>query len=70
MIEELEDLSQKAKSSFSLSLRKLPQPMSLGEMAKTWDACARAVFSELAKRLGGGSFSSMYGMWEKCVPAA
>lgn len=67
---EYEDLSSKAKSRFSISLRNLSQPMSLGEIAKTWDACARAVILEYAQRSGGGSFSSIYGTWEDCLSAA
>lgn len=61
---EYEDLSVKAKSRFSISLRNLSQPMSLGEIARIWDDCARAVISEYAQQSGGGSFSSKYGTWE------
>ncbi|RDX58376.1 Mediator of RNA polymerase II transcription subunit 15a, partial [Mucuna pruriens] len=64
---ENEDLSEKAKSRFSTSLRSLSQPMSLGEIARTWDVCARSVISEHAQRSGGGSFSSKYGTWEDCL---
>lgn len=67
---EYEDLSIKAKSRFSLSLRSLSQPMSLGEIARTWDVCARTVISEYAQQSGGGSFSSKYGTWENCLSAA
>ncbi|OAY36943.1 mediator of RNA polymerase II transcription subunit 15a [Manihot esculenta] len=66
---EYEDLSVKAKSRFSISLRSLSQPMSLGEIARTWDVCARAVISEHAQQSGGGSFSSKYGTWENCLSA-
>ncbi|GFZ09678.1 hypothetical protein Acr_21g0002770 [Actinidia rufa] len=66
---EYEDLSVKAKSRFSISLRSLSQPMSLGEIARTWDVCARAVISEYAQQSGGGSFSSKYGTWEDCLSA-
>ncbi|KAI8572510.1 hypothetical protein RHMOL_Rhmol01G0204700 [Rhododendron molle] len=66
---QCEDLSLKAKSRFSISLRNLSQPWSLGEIAKTWDACARAVMLEYAQRSGGGSFSSIYGMREDCLSA-
>ncbi|XP_008789503.2 mediator of RNA polymerase II transcription subunit 15a [Phoenix dactylifera] len=64
---ESDDLSVKAKSRFSISLRGLSQPMSLGEMARRWDACARKVIAEYAQQTGGGSFSSRYGAWENCV---
>ncbi|XP_019184522.1 PREDICTED: mediator of RNA polymerase II transcription subunit 15a-like isoform X7 [Ipomoea nil] len=64
---EYEDLSIKAKSRFCASLRSLSQPMSLKEMARTWDICARAVISEYAQQSGGGSFSSKYGTWESCL---
>lgn len=66
---EYEDLSVKAKSRFSISLRSISQPMSLGEIARTWDVCARAVISEHAQQSGGGSFSSKYGTWENCLSA-
>ncbi|CAL0332342.1 unnamed protein product [Lupinus luteus] len=64
---ENEDLSMKARSRFSISLRSLSQPMSLGVIARTWDTCARAVICEHAQKSGGGSFSSKYGSWEDCL---
>ncbi|XP_010031032.2 mediator of RNA polymerase II transcription subunit 15a isoform X3 [Eucalyptus grandis] len=67
---EYEDLSVKAKSRFSISLRSLSQPMSLRDIARTWDDCARAVILEYAQQRGGGSFSSKYGTWENCLSAA
>ncbi|KAK4267593.1 hypothetical protein QN277_024353 [Acacia crassicarpa] len=67
---ENEDLSVKTKSRFSNSLRSLSEPMSLGEMARTWDVCARAIISEYAQQSGGGTFSSKYGTWENCLSAA
>ncbi|XP_074274402.1 mediator of RNA polymerase II transcription subunit 15a isoform X2 [Silene latifolia] len=67
---ELGDLSAKAKSRFSISLRCLSQPMSLKDIARTWDACARAVICEYAQQKGGGSFSSKYGTWENCLGTA
>ncbi|KAI3692446.1 hypothetical protein L6452_32262 [Arctium lappa] len=67
---EYEDLSVKTKSRFSISLRSLSQPMSLKEIARTWDVCARAVISEYAQQSGGGTFSSKYGVWENCLSAA
>ncbi|GAY43635.1 hypothetical protein CUMW_076020 [Citrus unshiu] len=42
------NLSEKTRSRFSLSLRKLSEPMSLAEMAMTWDICARTVLLEYA----------------------
>ncbi|KAH7690876.1 hypothetical protein IHE45_02G078400 [Dioscorea alata] len=67
--QDCEDLSTKAKSRFSTSLRGLPQPISLREMANTWDLCTQKVISEYAQRTGGGVFSSKYGAWENCVSA-
>ncbi|KAF0900848.1 hypothetical protein E2562_035483 [Oryza meyeriana var. granulata] len=64
-----DDLSTKARSKFSISLRGLAEPMSLREIARTWDACARKVIAEYAQQTGGGSFSSSYGCWENCVGA-
>uniref|UniRef100_A0A2N9GK05 Mediator complex subunit 15 KIX domain-containing protein n=1 Tax=Fagus sylvatica TaxID=28930 RepID=A0A2N9GK05_FAGSY len=63
---ESKDLSQNAKLRFSRFLLNLSEPMSLGEMARTWDSCARAVFSEHAQHFGGECFSSRYGSWENC----
>ncbi|KAI3444281.1 hypothetical protein Pfo_000946 [Paulownia fortunei] len=51
--EEGKYLWMKAKSSFSSSLRKFSQPISLKEMAETWDVCAREVFNEHAEQMGG-----------------
>ncbi|XP_052164817.1 mediator of RNA polymerase II transcription subunit 15a [Oryza glaberrima] len=64
-----DDLSTKARSKFSILLRGLAEPMSLREIARTWDACARKVIAEYAQQTGGGSFSSSYGCWENCVGA-
>lgn len=66
---ESDDLSVKARSTFIISLRGLSQPMSLGEMARTWDVSARKVITEYARQTGGGTFSSRYGAWENCVAA-
>ncbi|KAL0404768.1 UNVERIFIED_CONTAM: Mediator of RNA polymerase II transcription subunita [Sesamum radiatum] len=63
-------LWMKAKSRFTLSLRKFSQPISLKEMVETWDFCAREVFHGFAEQMGGGDFSSRYGKWENCVVAA
>jgi PAX-interacting protein 1 len=67
---ENEDLSSKAMAKFNILLRSLSQPMSLKDIAKTWDACARTVICEYAQQFGGGTFSSKYGTWEKYVAAS
>ncbi|XP_018440062.1 mediator of RNA polymerase II transcription subunit 15a isoform X2 [Raphanus sativus] len=67
---ENEDLSSKAMARFNVLLRSLSQPMSLKDIAKTWDACARTVICEYAQQFGGGTFSSKYGAWEKFVAAS
>ncbi|KAK9122613.1 hypothetical protein Sjap_012215 [Stephania japonica] len=67
---DYDDLSAKARSRFNRSLRSLSQPMSLGDMVRTWDICARAIVADYAQQSGGGSFSSRYGTWENCVSAA
>ncbi|KAI3910114.1 hypothetical protein MKW98_014499 [Papaver atlanticum] len=65
---EHEDLTAKVKSRFSICLRTLSQRMSLQDMVKTWDICARAVISDYACPRGG-SFSSRFGAWENCPSA-
>ncbi|KAK1307498.1 Mediator of RNA polymerase II transcription subunit 15a [Acorus calamus] len=67
MSKEPEDLPSKTKSRFSISLRGLTQPMSVGEMVRTWDKCVRMVITEYAQQNGGGSFSSRYGTWENIM---
>ncbi|KAH0866156.1 hypothetical protein HID58_083367 [Brassica napus] len=57
---EKEDLSSKAMARFNILLRSLSQPMSLKDIAKTWEACARTVICEYAQQFGGGTFSSKY----------
>ncbi|MCL7036489.1 hypothetical protein MKW94_006318 [Papaver nudicaule] len=66
---EYGNLLTKATIKFNTSLRCMSEPISLKEMAKSWDSCANAVFLEYAQQNGGGSFSTRYGTWEKCVTA-
>ncbi|RID43491.1 hypothetical protein BRARA_I00348 [Brassica rapa] len=61
---KFEDLSARARSRFSLSMK---EAMSLKEIAKVWDECARATMLEYAERHGGGTFSSKYGRWESVL---
>lgn len=68
--EDYDDLSVKVKSKLNVSLRSLLEPFSLGEIARMWDFCARAVICEYAEQNGGGNFSSKYGTWENCLSAA
>ncbi|KAJ6307465.1 hypothetical protein OIU76_017292 [Salix suchowensis] len=68
--EEHDDLSVKARVKLNLHLRNLLQPMSIGEIARTWDNCARTAISEYAVKNGGGSVFSKYGTWENCFRAA
>nr|GMD72674.1 Mediator of RNA polymerase II transcription subunit 15A [Ipomoea batatas] len=44
--EEVRNGYREVKLRFNLSLRQLSEPMSIREMAKTWDICARQVFAE------------------------
>lgn len=67
---QYEDLSEKAKLKLSTSLENILEPISLGQIARTWDDCARAVICEYAQQSGGGSFSTTYGTWENCLSAA
>ncbi|KAK2652031.1 hypothetical protein Ddye_011887 [Dipteronia dyeriana] len=67
--EESADLMAKTRLRFNRSLRQLSEPMSLAEMAESWDVCARDVYREFAKQLGGECFSSRYGTWENYVIA-
>ncbi|XP_058226046.1 mediator of RNA polymerase II transcription subunit 15a-like isoform X2 [Rhododendron vialii] len=60
-----EDLLGKAKSKLCVIMRNVLQPMSVEEIAKSWDVCARDVITDYAQQNGGGNFSSTYGTWEK-----
>lgn len=64
--EESEDLYEMTKSSFSISFRCLSQPISVKDIAKTWDKCARGALTEYAQKSGGGTFTSKYGTWKNC----
>ncbi|KAK4837586.1 hypothetical protein QYF36_006730 [Acer negundo] len=67
--EESADLMARTRLRFNRSLRQLSEPMSLAEMAKSWDVCAREVYWEFAQQLGGECLSSRYGAWENYVIA-
>ncbi|KAJ4785038.1 mediator of RNA polymerase II transcription subunit 15a-like protein [Rhynchospora pubera] len=64
---DLDDFSTRARSKFNISIRGLSQPMSLKEIAHTWDTCARKVIQEYAAQFGGGSFSSRF-KWQTIDP--
>jgi len=57
-IQEFEDLPMKAKSKFCIAFGSLSQSISLGEMKRTWDACARKTILEHAQQ--GGVASAPY----------
>ncbi|KAH7843310.1 hypothetical protein Vadar_015076 [Vaccinium darrowii] len=53
------------QSKLNVIMRNLLQTMSVGDIAKSWDFCARVVITEYAHQLnGGGNFSSTNGTWE------
>ena len=57
-IQEFEDLPMKAKSKFCIAFGSLSQSISLGEMKRTWDACARKTILEYAQQRGEGVSSA------------
>lgn len=63
----LDDLSIKAKSKLKLSLQLLSEPLSLKDIAMSWDHCARETICEYAELHGGGTFTSKYGGWQDCL---
>ncbi|KAE9592780.1 hypothetical protein Lalb_Chr19g0132841 [Lupinus albus] len=64
--EDLEDLWMIAKAKLRLTLQRMNQPWSLGDIAISWEQCARKAILEYAQHNGGGTFSSKYGGWEMC----
>ncbi|KAK4775189.1 hypothetical protein SAY86_010124 [Trapa natans] len=64
--EQLEDVNSKVKSRFVMALRSVSQPLTIRDIAKTWDTCSRSVILDYAEQNGGGSFISKYGAWESC----
>ncbi|TKY68392.1 Mediator of RNA polymerase II transcription subunit 15a [Spatholobus suberectus] len=64
--EGLKDLSAITKSKLRFSLQCLNQPWSLGDIAMSWERCAREAILEYAQGIGGGTFSSRYGGWDMC----
>ncbi|KAL6653099.1 hypothetical protein ACP70R_012024 [Stipagrostis hirtigluma subsp. patula] len=55
--------------SFRRALCSLPEPRSMEETARAWDACVRTAVIEYACQHGGGTMSSWLGRWESCVGA-
>ncbi|KAL8216475.1 hypothetical protein R6Q57_023312 [Mikania cordata] len=64
---EYGDLSIKAKWRFNSCVRRLSDPMSLEEMARTWDVSVRVVILEHVQQTGGGTLTSKYGAWDECL---
>ncbi|KAG2316396.1 hypothetical protein Bca52824_019518 [Brassica carinata] len=69
-VHKYEDLSARARWRFGLSMKEYSEAMTLKEIAKVWDECARATMAEYAERHGGGTFSSRYGRWESVLRAS
>lgn len=54
-------LYEEMLTRFGLSICWIPGILSLGDVARTWDATARAVTTEFMKNKGGKRFGSRYG---------
>nr|CAB3486430.1 unnamed protein product [Digitaria exilis] len=63
MRKSLCDISGEVDSAFRRTLRGLPEPMSVVDMARVWDESVRRVVVEFAKQHGGGTISSSHGEW-------
>lgn len=55
--------------AFRHVLADLPEPRSIKEIARAWDACVRKAVTEFAQRQGGGTVSMMLGRWDRCAAA-
>lgn len=53
-----------AREKFNQKIRTLPQPLTITAIGKLWDECCREVLGDIVRPLGGGTFSSTYGVWE------
>ncbi|CAL5028871.1 unnamed protein product [Urochloa decumbens] len=62
----MSDVSGKVDMLFQRALRRLPELMSVKDMARAWDASVRRVVMDYVQWHGGGTFSSWYGQWERC----
>nr|XP_043624881.1 mediator of RNA polymerase II transcription subunit 15a-like [Erigeron canadensis] len=67
---ECDDLSLRVKCQFRSSVERFKHPVSLSEMVRAWNACARIVIMEYAQKSGGGTFTSKYGAWKDCLTTA
>ncbi|KAK9075906.1 hypothetical protein SSX86_004236 [Deinandra increscens subsp. villosa] len=63
-------LYEEMLTKFDLSLQGIPGIPSLGDMARNWDASARAVMAEFMQKRGVKSLSSRYGNWENCMSSS
>lgn len=60
-------ISNSVHAAFSLALKNLPESHSIKDIAKAWDTCVRTAVTKLAQQFGGGTFSSRFGSWERCM---
>ncbi|CAN6242453.1 unnamed protein product [Urochloa humidicola] len=66
MRKRFSEISGAADVAFRHTLYGLPEPMSVMDMARAWDASVRRAIMEFTQRHGGGTFSSSYGEWTRC----
>ncbi|XP_015691358.1 mediator of RNA polymerase II transcription subunit 15a-like [Oryza brachyantha] len=64
---ELSDFSLVVGVAFQRALAELPEPRTIEATARAWDGCVRRFVIEVARRHGGGTFSSVHGEWVSCT---
>uniref|UniRef100_A0ACD5ZP51 Uncharacterized protein n=1 Tax=Avena sativa TaxID=4498 RepID=A0ACD5ZP51_AVESA len=60
-------ISASVDVAFRNTLGDIPEPRSIKETARAWDACVRKAVTKFAHRHGGGTVSSVLGRWERCI---
>ncbi|KAK9055541.1 hypothetical protein SSX86_026625 [Deinandra increscens subsp. villosa] len=63
-------LYEEILTRFEVLIRGFPGISCLEDLARKWDASARAVMTGYIEKLGGQSFSSRYGNWESCIDSS
>lgn len=56
-----------AREEFEGNVRRLQTPLSVSNIATTWDECARNSLNEYAHQQGGGNFATTFGVWESIL---
>ncbi|KAI5421044.1 hypothetical protein KIW84_044760 [Lathyrus oleraceus] len=64
--DDLRALFERAKAKLRFHLQSMNEPFLIKDIARAWERCSREAILDYAHANGGGTFTSMHGVWGAC----